>query len=223
VKDGKKRWSGSLPEKAESFCKGAAGQVGVHLADRTTVSIQLADGQAGAAKPGGQACTRLADDAKGGDPSFSLLDEAGAPGIPGMFVRVTMQRTGGPKILVGEHSPGTSVPMMAGVFTDATRNWKSDLAGTRPLETSSQGLSAGALTNGRAYTFYCFTSGGATPCVLVSFDLSGHRQWETTLPDASPIEDVRATDAKIYVSQWGHIDAYGAADGKPVWRIGNLE
>jgi hypothetical protein len=246
--DGKKRWTSSLPEKAAEFCKGdRPGEVRVRLADKASAHIRLADGQAAAAAaprsaspsatappppPGAHGarprdakeadtCLRVAsDDAKAGDPAYEVRSVSFVDvKVDGMSVRTMVRRGDGPKIVVGARDKGTSVPMIAAVFDDASRNWKSDLAGTRPLETGPFPPETLAVTASRAFTEYGFTD-SSKPHALVAFDLGGHRQWETPLPGRDPISSVQATDARVFVSQWGRLSVYDAATGKAAFSIG---
>jgi hypothetical protein len=140
--------------------------------------------------------------------------------VEGMNVRAVMQRSGGPKVALGTRDRGTSVPMIAAVFDgDPSRNWKSDLAGTRPLETGPFASERGALTASHAFTDYGY-SDISKPHSLVCFDLGGHRQWETPLPGRDPIGSIQATDQRVFVSQWGRLTAYDASSGKTLFAIG---
>jgi hypothetical protein len=232
VHDGKKRWASNLPEKAEGFCKAdRAGEVRLRLADKTYAHVRLSDGQAAAQAPV-QAhaakgkdkeadCGRLAsDDGKTGDPtcdarSVSFADVT----VEGMSVHTMIHRPGGPKIVLGTREKGTSVPMIAAVFDDASRNWKSELAGTRPLETGPFAPEAAAMTASRAFTEYGYTD-STKPHALVCFDLGGHRQWEAALPSRDPISSIQATDQRVFVSQWGRLSVYDAATGRASFSIG---
>jgi outer membrane protein assembly factor BamB len=236
VRDGKKRWSSSLPEKATGFCRAERpGDVRVRLADQRSSHVRLSDGQASApaAAPAPSAhaprgkekendpCVRLAsDDGKTGDPGYDLRGAGSFDvAVEGMTVRAEMQRPGGPKIVLGTREKGTSVPMIAAVFDDAGHNWKSDLAGTRPLDTGPFAPDLGAVTTGRAFTEYGYTD-IMKPHAVVCFDLGGHRQWETVLPSKDPIGAIQATDQRVFVSQWGRLSAYDAASGKAAFSIG---
>jgi outer membrane protein assembly factor BamB len=236
VHDGKKLWTASLPEKSAGFCKGdRAGDARVRLADQRVAMVRLSDGQAvGAPAPPpppprgprgrekeADPCVRLAsDDGRTGDPAY----EARSAGtyevaVEGMTVRSMLQRTGGPKIVLGTREKGTSVPMIAAVFDDPSRNWKSDLAGTRPLETGPFAPELGAITTSRAFTEYGYTD-ISKPHSLVCFDLGGHRQWEVALPSKSPISAIQSTDQRVFVSQWSRLSVYDASTGKALFAIG---
>ncbi len=236
VRDGKKRWTSSLPEKAAGFCKGdRAGYVRIRLADQRSVELRLSDGQAtGAPAPApttahashgkekeNESCARLAsDDGKTGDPAYEVRS-ASSYEVPveGMTVRAVVQRAGGPKIALGTREKGTTVPMIAAVFEEASRNWKSDLASTRPLETGPFAPELGAVTGSRAFTEFGYTD-PSKPHSIVCFDLGGHRQWEVALPLQAPLSAIEATDQRVFVSQWGRLSAYDASNGKAVFSIG---
>jgi outer membrane protein assembly factor BamB len=235
VHDGKKLWTSSLPEKPAGFCRGdRAGEVRVHLVDQRFAPVRLSDGQAAAASapaPSAHAargrekevepCVRLAsDDGTTGDPSTELRTSGHDVSVEGMSVRAVMQHPGGPKVALGTHDRGTSVPMIAALFEgDSSRNWKSDLAGTRPLETGPFASEHGALTASHAFTDYGY-SDISKPHTLVCFDLGGHRQWETPLPSRDPIGSIQATEQHVFVSQWGRLTAYDASSGKTLFALG---
>jgi hypothetical protein len=237
IHDGKKLWTASLPEKSAGFCKGdRPGDARVRLADQRMSMVRLSDGQAvgNPAPPppqpprGGHAkekeadpCVRLpTDDGRNADPANEVRSAGSYEvAVEGMTVRALIQRTGGPKIVLGTREKGTSVPMIAAVFDDPQRNWKSDLAGTRPLETGPFAPELGAVTSSRAYTEYGYTD-ISKPHALVCFDLGGHRQWEVALPSKSPLSAIQATDQRVFVSQWSRITVYEASSGKALFAIG---
>ncbi|MBI4952255.1 MAG: PQQ-binding-like beta-propeller repeat protein [Myxococcales bacterium] len=226
LRDGQRRWRASLPEKATGFCAGDAGTVRVGLANKSEAAVRLSDGQAapraagaaGAASP----CKRLADDGEHGDPSFETEEHPGFDkGLPGLRVDLELRRADGPRILLGTRSEGTQVPMIGVVYpADPARTWKSELAATRPLETGPFGPEAGAVTNDRVFTVYQFTD-SSRPRMLVAFDLSGHRLWESPLPNTAPLSAVQAADGRVLVSQWGRIQSYDGASGKQLFAIGS--
>jgi outer membrane protein assembly factor BamB len=237
VRDGKKLWTSSLPEKPAGFCHGdRAGEVRIRLVDQRFAPVRLSDGQAAAASASAPApsaraprgrekevepCIRLAsDDGSSGDPGTELRTSGHEFSVEGMTIRAVMQHPGGPKVALGTRDRGTSVPMIAAVFEgDASRNWKSDLAGTRPLETGPFASEHGALTASHAFTDYGY-SDISKPHTLVSFDLGGHRQWETPLPSRDPIGSIQASEQLVFVSQWGRLTAYDASSGKTLFAIG---
>jgi hypothetical protein len=232
VHDGKRRFAGSLPEKATEFCRGdRGGEVRVRLADQRTTIVRLSDGQASAPtaaqahSPRGkerdaEGCTRLVDDGKAGDVGYELRSAGSRdPAVEGMSVRTVLQRPGGPKVLLGTRDRGTSVPMIAAAFEDTSRNWKSDLPGSKPLEASTSAPEVGAVTQNRAFTEYGW-SDIMRPHSLVCFDLAGHRQWERALPSDDPIHSIHATEQRVYVSQWGHLSAYESSSGRPLFSVG---
>ena len=226
LRDGKKHWTGTVPEKTKRFCKGDhAGEVRVVLADQTAAVVHLADGHTSApvAMPKtGEPCGHLwSDEGPGGDPAFEVHTNFGTDtNVDGMRGSVVMQRPGGPKIMLGARAKGTSVPMIAAVYPDPSHSWKSDLPGARPLETSTSGSTYAAVTATRVFTEYGFTSGGATPHEVVAFDLTGHRMWETALPTSSPMSAIDSDDHRVFVSQWSHLTVLDASTGKVVYVIG---
>lgn len=235
VHDGKKRWTSSLPDKLAAYCKGdRAGEVRVRLADQRVEQVRLTDGQAAAAAtpapsahaPRGkekeaESCARLpSDDGKAGNPDYELRTSGSFDiAVEGMTARAVLQRPGGPRVALGTREKGTSVPMIAAVFDDRSRDWKSDLAGTRPLDTGPFAPELGAVTASRVFTEYGFTD-ITKPHAIVCFDLGGHRQWETVLALKSPLSAIQATDQRVFVSQWGRLSAYDASSGKPSFSIG---
>jgi outer membrane protein assembly factor BamB len=224
VRDGVKRWTGTLPEKAKHLCKGDhPGEVRVVLADDTVVAIRLADGHASAPAPlprGGNTCVRIpTDKERDGDPGVDMQEVMGAgPTVDGMRGSVTFQRAGGPKIVLGSRAKGTAVPMIAAVFADPSHDWKSDLPAARPLEAISEPWPSAALTGTRVFTDYRLSSG--TTQQLVAFDLTGHRLWETPTPDSMPLSSLGADDHRLFVSQWTHLTVLDAATGRTLYTIG---
>jgi outer membrane protein assembly factor BamB len=195
VRDGKKLWTSSLPAPSAHAPHGKEKEV--------------------------DPCIRLAsDDGGGGDPGTEVHSGGRELTVEGMSIRSVLQRPGGPRVALGTRDRGTSVPMIAAVFDgDPSRNWKSDLAGTRPLETGPFAPEHAALTVSHAFTDYAY-SDISKPHTLVCFDLGGHRQWETPLPGRDPIGSIQATDQRVFVSQWGRLTAYDASTGKTVFSLG---
>ena len=224
--DGTKRWTVILPEKVRHVCRGDhAGEVRALLADDSAQVVRLADGRPTSSSKVAKTapCARLPSDAHdqedpGVDVRRFAADDAK---VPGMQVRVVVQRVGGPKVVVGIRTPGTSVPMIAARYPDAPRNWKSDLPGARALETSLDSMPPVAVTAGRAFTEYGFTSGGATPHEVVGFDLGGHRLWEAPLGDWRNITAIAADDHRVYVSQSSRLTVLDAATGRSVYVVGS--
>jgi outer membrane protein assembly factor BamB len=224
--DGKKRWTKGLPDKAKHLCKGDhPGEVHVVLADDTVVTVRLADGHASAPTPalkGASHCSPLATDgADDGDPNVETHRLFGEDArVEGMQGTLTLQRSGGPRIVLGYRAKGTRVPMIAGVYPSPAQNWKSDVPGARLLETTSGPESLGALGGSRVFTEYGFSSGGMTPHQLVAFDVTGHRLWETPLPSGDPLTAIRADEQRVFVSQWGQLSVWDGASGKALYTIG---
>jgi hypothetical protein len=217
--DGKTRWTGVLPEKATALCKGdRPGEVRAVLADGNSTVVRLADGRAFAPVPRSGTCARLPSDEKDGDPSLQVR---ALPGIDvnGMTSHVSLQRSGGPQILLGYRSKGTQVPMMAAVYPDPSRSWKSDLPATNPLETDTPSSQLGVVTATRACTHYGFSS-ILKPHVVVCFDLAGHRLWETPLTDNMPLSAIQSDDHRVFVSQWNRLTVLDAARGSHLYTIG---
>jgi outer membrane protein assembly factor BamB len=220
ARDGEPSWHASLADKATRFCQEAPGQVRVDLANGSATRLLLADGHLAPPPPEGAACARLADDGAEGDPSYTLsTDSISGEPVGGMRARTTLRRDGGPTVYLGTRSAGSSVPMIGVVFDDPAQSWKSDLAATRPLETGPWAPEVGAVTADRVYTVYGFTD-TSRPRMLVAFDLAGQRRWETPLPNTMPLTSVQATDDRIFVSQWGHLQAFDAATGEATFSIG---
>ena len=243
--DGKRAWASSLPERADGFCRTDAGQVAIRLVNKGFAVVRLSDGQPGTGakptiaprkitvhgvnmkdplgQPGVDAdgCGRLTDDTATGDQSSAMSDVGGEIEVDGMRPSVMLQRVGGPKIVLGTRKEGTPVPMIAGLFADASRDWTSDLASTNVLQTCPSSPTVGAVTNDRAFTSYGWTAGGDKPRNLVAFDLSGHRLWDIPLPDGSPLTSIQATDTKVLVSQWGRLMVYDAATGRALYALGS--
>ena len=216
---GQPRWRASLADKATGFCQEGPGQIRVDLADGSAARFLLADGGLAPAPSAAPECARVATDGADGDPSYSI-STSGRAEIEGMRARTFLRRDGGPTVVLGTRDKGTSVPMIAVLAGDPARTWKSDLAGTRPLETGPFPPEIGAVTADRAYTVYAFSDSGK-PAMLVSFDLAGQRRWEVPLPTTMPITMVQATDARVFVTQWGTLQAYDAATGAQAFAIGS--
>ncbi len=231
ARDGRDRWSGRLPEQVKSFCAGGQpDEVRIRLANDAIVSLALADGRslASTAEPHGGACQALPDDSsgtgsragRGTDGTLSV--EAVTPEISklveDMRVGYAMRRPGGPLVLFGSRKVGTSVPMIAAVYDDVSRNWSHDMPATDVLKTSAEAFVGGTISSTRVFATY--ERGSSDPHVLVCFDLTGKRQWETPLPTTDPLTLVQATEDRVLVSQWGRLTVYDAKSGAVLFAIG---
>jgi hypothetical protein len=167
-------------------------------------------------------CARIATDKeRDGDPDVEVRDVMGdGPKIDGMQARITLQRTTGPEIVLGHRAKGTAVPMIAGVFTDPSHDWKSELPSSRPLEAMMEPWPTSALTSTRVFTEY--RAGGGVAQTLVAFDLGGARLWEAPMPDNMPLSSLGADAERLYVSQWTHLTVLDAASGKTRYTIGHM-
>lgn len=220
LRGGKPIWRATLPEKVKSFCAGESSRdVFIRLADDATVSVGLRDGLVASPAAGDAgACKRLPDD--GANPESGDWGDDGSRSAPeGMRVSYAARAPGGgPVVLFGERAKGTSVPMIAAIYEDASRSWKSDLPAERPLETSAERAGAGAaVTSSRAFAAY--QPPGPSPHVLVCFDLAGRRQWEKPFPDTEPLTSIQAIEERVFVSQWGHLTAYDTRTGDVAFSI----
>jgi putative pyrroloquinoline-quinone binding quinoprotein len=222
LRDGKKRWQSKLPEKAKLFCTGAGpSDVRIRLADDRIVSVGLGDGRsAGPSSDPLVACDQLADD--GRETAVRFFVGHSSPSdykVEGMYVSYALQPPDGPTVLFGYREKGTEVPMIAALYEDVSRNWKSDLPAEDPLQTSAESSQLAAVNATRAFATYQ-RSHSDDPHVLVCFDLAGRRQWEKALPDDQPLTAVQATEERVFVSQWGHLTVYDAKTGKTLFDIG---
>jgi outer membrane protein assembly factor BamB/DNA-directed RNA polymerase subunit RPC12/RpoP len=217
AKDGKKRWTTRLQDKATGFCKGSTdAEVIVQLGGKITTLVRLSDGGVAAASGAASPCVQLPDDHPAGDPSCATAD-AGKYQVEGMTVETALKHPGGPTILVGYHATGTNVPMIAAA--DGA-SWKSDVPAARPLETEVDGFGGkAAISSTRVFTEYSFRQNSDLRG-LVAFDFAGHRLWEIEMGSDQPLTAIQATETRVFVSQWGELHVYDAATGKKVRAIG---
>lgn len=138
-----------------------------------------------------------------------------------MQVSYALKSSIGPTVVTGYRAKGTAVPMLAAIFDDSGRDWKSDMPASDVLGASAETAPLIAINTSLAFATYTRTGHSDAPHVLVCFGLDGRRQWEVELPDDRPLSSVQATDNRVFVSQWSHLTAYDARTGALLFTIGD--
>lgn len=249
ARTGAARWQVQLGEKVDGLCAGDGGAVVVEAADDRWWSVDAA-GQRTEAKP----LLRLDRSGSKPDDAlrrFLALGVEGAPGVctaidnlawsrpvglltldnwstlptvDGMYVERLVRRPGGPTVAIGYKSPGTSVPMLAGL--DGKRAlWTAEIPGHDPLTSSSEDNLIG-LSDRAAFALYT-PGNGSSATIATAFDLAdGRRLWEREL--AAPrvgslrVVAVMAVGDVVLISSWNVLQALAQADGAPRFTIGTF-
>ena len=153
-------------------------------------------------------------------------------------------------IALGHKVPGTRIPMLA-AFHDAEMDvtaeapdpagekrrkskrkkkshgpkyvvdWSSDLPGLDPL-----GVREGApelVAANQQCVASLYEPKSRNPRLVCFNPVSGIRLWDTPLPKRTTyvIRALDITDKRVYVSQWGELDAFEISDGRRIFTIGD--
>ncbi len=214
--NGAKRWRVSVPERVKSLCA-ADDLVGVRLADGSYASFRTSDGAAMSRVLSGTNCGDLPTDSAARASDTEPKRDAH---LDGMNATMREAIPSGPIAVLGTRSPGTPVPMVAALYEDASKNWKSNVAAIDPLLSRETIPEAGlAATKQGIFTLYSPTS-DTQELHLVGFDLVGHRLFDTVFSGRSPFESLQANEHGIFVSQWGRLGVYEPSSGRLLFEIG---
>lgn len=211
---GAKRFAVSLPDRAERFCRRGAVAVAVVAADGTWHEVTLADGTARKIRREPR-CEELVHDERDDiDPAVS----AAAPrrsSQAGMRLDRELRRGRGPAVAFGTRSPGTPVPMVAGLDAKRRVTWKAELPDDRPLEARG-GRSLWTVT-GRLVCGTYQRTGASSSHHVTCFELEGgKRAWDIDLGRAgnTPLTSLVSIGERLYLSGWGLLLGIDGATGK---------
>lgn len=211
---GAKRFAVTLPDRAERFCRRAEGQVAVIAADETWHEVTLTDGSARKI-PREQRCEQLVHDER------EEIDPAVSSSSPrrysqaGMRLERELRRGRGPVVAFGTRSPGTPVPMVAGLDARRRVTWKVEVPDGRPLEArGGRGLWT---VTGRLVCGTYERTGSSSSHHVTCFELKdGKRAWDIDLGQAgnTPLTSLVSSGERIYLSGWGLLLGIDGATGK---------
>jgi len=215
---GKARWTRSVGEKVRAIC-GMRDDISVDTADGRRTRITLADGAVHDAEPGDW-CARLPSDAP--NSVAWIMDSRGRDSrahVDGMKIdRVLLDGDRGAAI--GHKSPGTRVPMVAGIDGTEKVLWSEQVPSSDPLRAKPGSPDLATVDGDLIVVVYKRQDG---PPMIAAFDqASGARRWETPIRKGVTIvmTGVTATKDVVLVSSWGHLQAFDRASGRPLWMVG---
>ncbi len=243
TRDGAPRWTTAMGERIDAACAigGEAERVMVGTSDRRWHVITLVDGaRRDAAEPkrvGGRdrkitpmawvqgtlaadTCLPLPSSGREAMPGLTTADSwaKGLPSVDGMSLARVVRRGDGPVVAIGGKTPGTAVPMLA-VLDGKRVRWSAAVPSSDPLQA-------------RAEDEHVTVSGDAVFQVwqdkdgprLAAFDLAdGRRRWDVALDkdQARVVVGAMIVGGRVLVAGWGGLQAFDAADGKPVYSLGS--
>jgi outer membrane protein assembly factor BamB/DNA-directed RNA polymerase subunit RPC12/RpoP len=226
VASGKAAWTTALGERVDKLCTGSKdGEALVQTKDAAWQRLDLADGRANAetAKPAakGKAAPLVCKPLPSNVHSPRSSRESGTPDVKGMRVSRVLTLGKGTRVALGQKSPGTSIPMLAGLGDKDAVRWKSDIPSGNPLEASTS--EPELVTPGDDAVYVVIEDHGKHPPALVAFDgATGTRKWETFVKKGTTIvmRGLTVSSDRVFVSSWGHLQAFDRSTGEPAFVIG---
>lgn len=214
--DGRTLWRQVLGEQVVAFCEGGD-RVVARLSDATWRALDPRTGES-TTVAARKSCTPLPSD-KDNPNAFVERDmyrrRGRLPRVKGMHV---MSAIG--DVAIGVKSPGTPIPLLARVVGEKVA-WIVELPGQDRLSASGAPLLAVGTPDA---VVALYERKSPRSYRLVRIDLAqGLRVWEVELPDTGSIEvfeGIAASGRHVFISAWGHLDAFDLATGKHVYRIG---
>jgi outer membrane protein assembly factor BamB len=216
---GKTRFTASLPDRAERFCRRGEGAVVVEAADGTWHQLALADGAARKVRKEAR-CERVVhDERESVDPALAVTRPR-RWSQAGMRVERVLRRGRGPAVATGWRSRGTSVPMVAGLDARGRVTWKAEVPDGRPLE-ASQGSGGLWTVTGQLLCGTYQRTGRVSSTHVTCFALDdGKRAWDLVLPPSAstPLTSLVSSGERLYLSGWGLLLGIDGATGQ--WMSG---
>lgn len=247
-KAGTPRWQLDFGEKIEELCAGAApGEVVVATADRKWYAVDAAgkrrdtqplvrfdrdyttDGVAaqfariGGERPPG-VCVSVATVTWRRPAGLLALEPwTGGRELPGMRVELRVRRPAGPIVAIGGKSPGTRVPMLAGLDDAGAVRWKVEIPAIDPLNTRFDRHDV-AISDHAVIALY--QSQRPVRPHLTAFDLeTGRRLWDRELVVGAHASftsvGLVADGDQVMVTTWTGLRVHALADGRERFSIGD--
>jgi outer membrane protein assembly factor BamB len=226
---GKSRLTFPLPERANAVCRDGARSLILTRDDRMyALNLETGALEAAGKAPESRlrpACTPAASDIGESHNGALQIFNPGPEYAPASLSLDQVLRQPGEEVelLVGEHSPGSRVPMLA-ARSGARVLWTSNLPSVNPLNAEEGEPAAVTMAGGRAFAAYL--SSDEEVMNVTAFALaSGERLWDVALPRIGKVTlaniAANAEHAYVFMSR-GNGDALqrlNATDGKLDWRI----
>lgn len=211
---GAKRFAVTLPDRAERYCRRGEGAVAIVAADGTWHEVTLADGAARKIRRESRCDQLVRDEREDVDPAVSVASPRRSSQA-GMRLDRELRRGRGQAVAVGSRSPGTAVPMVAGLDAKRRVTWKAELPDGRPLE-ASQGTGLWTVTGRLACGTYQRTGASSSNHVTCFGLADGKRAWDVDLGRAgnTPLTSLVSSGERLYLSGWGLLLGIDGATGE---------
>ncbi len=243
-------WKISMGEKLDEMCGIDDAHLALGLRDKNWKSLQLSDGALTALDGRPSGCRELSEYKKRGHPEEIFASSSRKLRVPklkidGFKARDSLELADAPgrHLLLGHKMPGTRVPMIALIHdsqldqsddegSGSSRrkpsrgkvklvlDWSSELPALDPLRVRQGAPELVAMNSLFVAAVYEPDEG---PAHLVCFAREGGtRLWDKPVPgNRSPVlSAIDIASARVYISQWGRIDAFDAGDGQLVFTLG---
>ena len=212
-------WTMNLGERLAAVCNGDQGQVVLKTVDGRGVALDLASG---AARPATapSPCTTDAVALSAAILSTEMSREArmrrNGPSVEGMHVEAWLDVSPQVRVVVGDKTPGTRVPMVAVLHGEALA-WASPMPAQDPLRASGSIDNLAAADDRAVFVVYEL----AYEPRVTAFDLAdGRRMWDVAVPKGVralvPVQD------RVYVVQSSALDVLDRETGELRHRIGEV-
>ncbi len=219
LKTGAHRWRATASEVATP-CRSPAGAPAiVKTKDGAVWTVGLADGKL---ERTNAACDEI---------DFGLHPVSGASEVrghsfetkvAGMYVDAVYARGDGPRIVVGNKDPGTSIPMVAAIDGSAATLWRAEVPGHDPLTVKTGRPEYLAISDREVAVVY--EREDKAPWELVVLDrATGARRFEVIgkKSQMDVVASVAISRTAVAVSTWGMLEVFDHASGKLLFTRGD--
>jgi hypothetical protein len=218
VRSGSAQRDVKLPAAVTATCSsGAEGYVG--LADESVIVIDVDAGTYKAAPEGTGDCARVRRCTRVPHMRAACTDDIGptGPRIESFHVNRIL-REGALAVAIGNHSPGSATPMIAGLESGKPEpRWVHGFLDDHPADVAEGTPLLGDLVGGVLYVPWMRTNGGDRASVSAFDAASGNRTWETPVTGTTAADVPRAftvTDARVYLVAGSKLAVIERAGGK---------
>lgn len=212
-------WTMNLGERLAFVCNGDPGQVVLETVDGRGVAIDLASGAtrpATAPSPCATDAVALPAVIRSEATAREERSRQDRPSVEGMRVDASLDVSPEVRVVLGDKTPGTRVPMVA-VLRGGALAWASPVPAHDPLRASGPTDDLAAADDRAVFVLYEL----AYKPRVAAFDLAdGRRMWDVAIPERVkalvPVQD------RVYVVYWTALDVLDCETGELRHRIGEI-
>jgi len=229
VKNGKRKWKTSIPERADDLCAGK-GFIGVVAKDKSFFAFDGKGKKVASAKQAD--CKRIQTNKREREidsyiAGWSKFGEVGLPGRTPHFLKgftshnVIVPYKSNVRFLVAEKSPGSSVPFI--VAHDGKKQlWATEVPKQDPLKADRiSGTVVAAYAHGRVLAVYEVKNEDQLRVSCINAE-TGKHEWDVPVPKHSgDVPSGMAISKKtVFFTTWSQLSAFSLKSGKSRFNLG---